>query len=768
MSDFYDLISHPPDRKLFKHLSNVTKIVKSRLQSCSTTILDKNLLTTMEVTAQLHDIGKATPFFQQYITTTDTERRKELKNRPENRHSLTGALLALTEANKRNLGLKLAIFAFLAIRYHHSNLPDPVDAFAFSDSDYEILTKQINSIHYWEQIITEFNLHMNPNDIKDAPENLRRIVRKIRRKIKLNFFDRDDYFKFLYLYSLLIAADKIEAGIGVQPARINFSLDIIDLYRNAKNWNNLEQKGKINKIRNQIYRNALDKVTNKPGIYVLSAPTGMGKTVAALAVAFKIKKLVSKSARIIYALPFTSIIDQNYKVYSDVFKNAGYKMPIDNLLLKHHHLVDSSYKLSSDQNELEFPGKGQLLIEDWNAEVIITTFIQLFYSLVGNKNKMLKKFNRFPGSILIIDELQAIPIKYWGLISTLFNELTEKMNCSIIVSTATKPPLQLRKTIELVTKNADLYQKMGSRFKLQEKFGIKSIDQLAKAVINNYASGLSVLIIVNTIGASKVVYEKLKDEDINLVYLSSAIVPFERLNRINQINSLQHKVVISTQIVEAGVDIDLDVVYRDIAPLDSVIQSAGRCNRNMKKSTGVIKVIDLIDDKTNRSYATYIYDEVLLNQTKSLLQKRKELTENKLNILINEYFNDLRKKKRQDEDIASSLETLRFASLSDFRLIENELSNINCFIELNNDASLLWANFQNLDREQDVFKRKALFNQFKGSFLQYVISLNVTSIKRHLPDANSGLIYIKKDLLGYYYDKITGFKFEDDYNSIIF
>lgn len=768
MVDFNDLISHPSNRKLKAHLEQVTNIIKNRLKNYNPVVFDSDYVSSIEIAAKLHDIGKATSYFQQYIKTRDIKEQLRLKNKPETHHAKMSAVIAFAEARKRKLSLKSSIFVYLAIRYHHSNLSTPIDAFTLDEFDYETLASQIRSIDCWRQIVKELDLCLNVEDIANEPVALKHDIRKIRLQIKRNYFMQDDYFKFLYQYSLLIAADKIAAGVGYEAPRIVFDSDLITKYRLANGWDKPEKSSKpVNKIRNYIYNETIKKAVSQPSAYILNAPTGAGKTVTALALALEIRKKQKNMKRIIYALPFTSIIDQNYKIYSEIFEKAGYKMPINNLLLKHHHLVDVNYKFHDNEEEINANDGSQLLIEDWSSEIIVTTFIQFFYSLVGDKNKMLKKFNRFPGSVLIIDELQAIPIKYWRLLSILFNKLIEQYNCSIIIATATKPPIILNQAIELCAGLTGLYKTMGNRFKLEEAFQINTISELANKVIADYKHGSSILIIVNTISASKQLFSNLRNKSINLIYLSSSITPFERLTRIRNINTTTHKVVISTQIVEAGVDIDLDIVYRDMAPLDSILQSAGRCNRNMEKSMGVVKIIDLIDEKTKRKYASYIYDDVLLNQTRSMILDNKIVKESDLNELVEIYFSKLVNKKRQDKEIIESLDELRFDKLADFKLIENKLDSVSCFIELNEKASLLWERYQGMRCENNIFKRKSLFNKFKGEFLQYVLSLNLRSIKRKLP-SNNGIIYIDKTMLDYYYDKSTGFKLERDDGVLIY
>ena len=222
MGDFNDLISHPPSGKLKAHLEQVTNIINNRLKNFDVSVFDSDYLSSIEITAKLHDIGKATIYFQQYIKTKDAEKRRRLKNKPETHHAMVSAVIAFTEARKRKLSLKLSIFIYLAIRYHHTNLSTPVDAFTLDEFDYKTLELQISSIDCWQQIINELDLCLNVEDINSAPAVFKHDIRKIRRQIKLNYFVRDDYFNFLGLEKIEI--EKLPAqnkAAGVKNKTLN-------------------------------------------------------------------------------------------------------------------------------------------------------------------------------------------------------------------------------------------------------------------------------------------------------------------------------------------------------------------------------------------------------------------------------------------------------------------------------------------------------------------------------------------------------------------
>ena len=246
-------------------------------------------------------------------------------------------------------------------------------------------------------------------------------------------------------------------------------------------------------------------------IFTITAPTGSGKTLAALASAFILRNKLEKSGiarpRIIYALPFTSIVDQTYGTIREVLStyqtDKNYSTPPSSWLLKHHHLAENIYHTAgeSDMESLSLD-KSLLLIESWQSEIIVTTFVQLLHTFVGNENRMLKKFHRLQNSILILDEVQNIPVEYWPLVENVLREACHHLGTRVLLLTATRPEwfgkdeilelggadLQIRRrfaTLDRVTITANL-----------EPF---TVEELAVNFQKQYNSDQSYLVILNTI-----------------------------------------------------------------------------------------------------------------------------------------------------------------------------------------------------------------------------------------------------------------------------
>ncbi len=216
----------------------------------------------------------------------------------------------------------------------------------------------------------------------------------------------------------------------------------------------------IDKIRTDIYTKVIKSIEenyDKSKIFSITAPTGTGKTITGFFAALKLKELLGDNRRIIYSLPFTSIIEQNYDVLFDIFRGIeDFEQNYSSYIIKHHNLSTVEYENEyRDYTKTE----AELLIENWSSGVVVTTFVQLLETLVGARNRMLKKFNAIKGSIIILDEIQAIDIKYFDLVDYILRKACEYLDIRIIIMTATKP-LILTDAVELLEDNEKYFKKI--------------------------------------------------------------------------------------------------------------------------------------------------------------------------------------------------------------------------------------------------------------------------------------------------------------------
>jgi len=776
MSYFSNLFSHP-DKYLEIHLKNTMNLAFHFLNE----IPMENLLLSKEQLQKLikintlsHDIGKATKFFQEYLLSGEEEGSKET------RHSLLSSLIAYYITQKAfekenipdNIKTILPIFSYINVKRHHGNFMDILIELDISEEEKELLYRQIESIDE-----EKFNILIKNTDdalfseitkdkLKDIVEAVSKDIKIKRIKIKnLKHENSPEYYLLNnLLFSLLIDADKSEVTIG-KPERnpLEIPYIVVDHYKKELKTD----RKPINELREKAYQEVINKeIDLDQKIYSLTLPTGLGKTFTSFAFALKLREEIRKKKgyipRIIYSLPFLSIIEQNASVLENVL--IKYFGNIDStMILKHHHLSEIYYKYND--NEIE-PDHAKILIEGWNSEIIITTFVQLFHTLISNKNSNLRKLHRIFGSIIILDEVQSIPIKYWYLLREIFKELVEKFNTYIIFSTATQPLIFNKDETFNLINTEDYFTKLNRTILIPRLNESLLLEEFLENI--ELKSDKSYMFIFNTINSAQKFYNLLKEktkEDI--VFLSSHIIPKERLKRIESIKKGEKRIVVTTQLVEAGVDIDLDVVYRDIAPLDSINQSAGRCNRNWLKDIGEVYLYSLQDDR--RRYASYIYDKILLDVTNNILKKDEKIEEIKFLNYIQNYFYEISERKSKDisKNFLDAIYSLRYSGytenendkcigIEDFKLIEEDQPKIDVFIELNEEAENLWNQYIKLKEIKDIFERRLEFLKIRSDFYKYVISIPIRA--ENLPAIEYGFGYISKDNLDDFYDRETGYK----------
>jgi len=308
---------------------------------------------------------------------------------------------------------------------------------------------------------------------------------------------------------------------------------------------------------------------------------------------------------------------------------------------------------------------------------------------------MLKKLINIKGSIIILDEIQAIDISLLPLIEYVLEKATELYDLRIILMTATKPYI-FKDSLELLDNNEKYFSILIEQLFLPN-LSSRKLEDFIKELKENLQDK-SYLIVCNTINSSLEVYENLKGINRPVFYLSTNLLPIHRLEKIKKIKELLSKgekiILVSTQVVEAGVDIDFDVVIRDIGPLDSIIQCAGRCNRNNLKENGTVYVYSLIPNESNNDltygYGRYIYGLTTLQETKKILQKSEKYSEKDYFCLISEYFKSIQENlsKKRSENLIKSIKTLNFSEdksenitpISDFSIIENKPNFVDVFV----------------------------------------------------------------------------------------
>lgn len=775
-SCFSSLYSHP-NKYLEDHLSGSAHLIEKFSDESSTNLLDDKLISRLtKVIALCHDLGKSTRYFQDYLSADDSE-KKNMKSMKETHHSLISAVIAFfvikeeisKHAAYNDVKTLLPFIAYIVVKKHHGNLNDVVTEASLDDSDIDTMKSQLQSIDEEKFSILSDNLvkagldvKLDKNtinyyieNIKNELRNVKRYIRRINEKSDLSY-----YILINYIFSLLIDSDKSEVVIGRDFSRsyVELPSDLVDKYKLQISY----KENKINSLREDAYREVNSSEINfDDRILSINLPTGLGKTLASISFALRLReklyKTFNKNYRIIYSLPFLSIIEQNFQEFEKILKGNNINTST-NVLLKHHHLSEMKY--TDDDTEFD-TDSSKIMIEGWNSEIIVTTFIQLFHTLLSNKNKSLRKFHRIANSIIILDEIQSIPFYYWKLVKEILQAVAFKLNSYVIFVTATQPMIFGNDEIRQLTDKRKYFNQM-------DRVVIKPVldrnIHLSELVdMFDLKDGRSYLFILNTIASAKQFYELLKQKlpDEEIVYMSTHIVPFERLERIELIKSKKVKYAVTTQLVEAGVDIDFDVVVRDIAPLDSINQSAGRCNRNWQKS-GEVYVVSLIDEN-DKKYSSRIYDKVMINITEKILSQYDEIGEKDFLNIIDRYYTAISENLSSDAaiNILNAVYKLKYdsddgtPSISKFKLIDDGYYKVDAYIEYNDEAIELWQRYLELKNVKNLFKRRNIFNEFKADFYKYVISIPEKT--ENMPADVEGFKYVNSDSINEYYDKETGF-----------
>lgn len=541
-------------------------------------------------------------------------------------------------------------------------------------------------------------------------------------------------------------------------------------------------------MRQEACSNLRKELKKKSRIFSLTAPTGSGKTLMLLSLAGEIIKH-RENLRIIYALPFLSITEQVEDVCNKVFEDINeYICRIDSKS-ENKEFDELQVELDSNPQKIKEIISMQFAEDTFDYPFIITTFVRLFETLASNRNATLLKLPNFANVIFLIDEIQSLPPRLYGFFIALLEAFCRKFNSYAIISTATMP------NFELPSRN-DLHDVFSDYSPPAE---LLSLDYFGKQVFNRYQierlstpieleelanliekESSSTLVILNTIKDTRKLYDELIDRyvDAEILLLNTHFTPSDREEKINKSRELlkQRRVIlISTQLIEAGVDIDFPVVYRDLCPLPSIVQSSGRCNRNGKLSiNGKVVLFDLVSNERSRSLLIYKgRDSRFLNFAKEKISN--SVYESQLFDIQKSFFNDIQAntlfgvhyRNNEEIDFVKEMKSASFATIGKFRLIDEQNygeeyryyvpqgSSDNSFEKLQELMGKL-ANTPFTDFERKKLKKIEIENHLKKMAYNIVqVRLRKDDIKPTVcSDSCCGLYKISSDS----YDKDTGIK----------
>ena len=533
--------------------------------------LSESFAELYEFCGLIHDMGKYSNEFQRRISGDNNRVR----------HSIYGAILAI---NQSMLDVALPVYG------HHSGLPNRPDMLL------DIKVEMSTSKAIYDEIIKRWKEETD-NQVKIPGDGLFRAIPDVLQK---ELFVR-------MLYSSLVDADSLDTEKHFCEDRFNtranltLNAEYLLIKMQQKRFipfmNDLNKSNQpINKLRNSVREYAESKANLPQGFFSLTLPTGMGKTLCSINWALHHALCHKNIKRIIIVLPFISIIDQTAEELKAIFNEEG-----SDYVLEHH----SNIIYVDENNDSDESTPKQLATDNWDYPIIITTAVQFFESLFSNKRSACRKLHNIQDSIIIFDEIQTLPLNITEPSLVMLENLQQLCRCSILFCTATQPDFKTRKDFSGVSHIESLVEDPQRVFDETKRVNYQSLNSYAPMAISELADmvikkGKSALVVFNTKKKARMLYDELNGVDgYHTFHLSTTMCPIHRKEAIRTIRQVllsnEPIIVSSTQLIEAGVDMDFPNVYRELAPLESIIQSAGRCNREGKIGIGDVYLFSVTE-----------------------------------------------------------------------------------------------------------------------------------------------------------------------------
>lgn len=555
----------------------------------------------------LHDMGKFSDAFQNYIRDAIAN-----PNEPPKRgsvdHSTAGGQF-LRELFPLSPPFLVECVAN-AIFSHHGQLLDMVDMEGQSpyvnriNSEKEIEFLEVKRRffqHMYDEAFMKDYVQKASLELQIYLEN--KLKNKKTNTEIFNLIQKTTSFVTLFIFSALIDADRRNSRAFEEQEEIaHFEIQTLWKTFEQRLDNELAKKqqealpNQITRLRKQMSNVCVDKASSPTGIYTLSIPTGGGKTLASLRFALRHAQLHQKE-RIIYIVPYTTIIEQNADEIRKILQAEKY-------ILEHHSNVieDLEYKENLAFHEYQAARRLNVAKDDWDVPILFTTMVQFLETFYNGKSRSTRKLHNLANSILIFDEVQSVPLHCVSLFNEALNFLKHTCHTTSILCTATQPALQyVRNQIKVDGELIDDLPTIIQAFKRTSITPLMKSEGWSTAEISDFLEEMvstrnNVLVILNTKKEVRDLYERLKSTNIDVIHLSTGMCPAHRKEKIEEMRQrLRNKekfVCISTQLIEAGVDISFECVIRSLAGLDSIAQAAGRCNRHGEEALKEVYVIN--------------------------------------------------------------------------------------------------------------------------------------------------------------------------------
>ncbi|HOI75277.1 MAG TPA: CRISPR-associated endonuclease Cas3'' [Syntrophales bacterium] len=633
-----DYIAH--DKQSLKdHLEGVAKLAKKHAEKIG-------MKEYGELLGLLHDFGKYSSKFQKYIG--DSIRKNDPEFNPDEDedfedptgkrgkidHSTAGAQYLTQYLNDKNTSSNahkiVGQILSLCLVSHHSGLIDCIKTGNKGtwDSYSERLSKDYEKTHVVEctkssdkEILNRIsNLLADQSFTKPFEKMCCNIVCLSSEKSPTSVIAQFQLGLLVrFLFSALIDADRQDSADSGNPKNKKYRLcgnyknwDIL-IKRLEREYKTFKVKKRVDEVRNDVAEHCLHAATRSKGLFTLTVPTGGGKTLASLRFALLHAKKHDMD-RIFYIIPFTTIIDQNAQVVRRILEPDGFAEDAGKIVLEHHSNIGSDAQ----------SWKEKLLTENWDAPVIFTTMVQFLEVLFGAGNRGARRMHRLAKSVIIFDEIQTLPLHCVHLFNNAINFLVDQCGSTVVLCTATQPLLgtvdKKKGSLNLSQKN-ELMPDVSRLFTDLKRVSVHdcrnatgwTYHDIAALSVERVKTDGNCLVVVNTKKAAERIFKEGGNEYFEAFHLSTGMCPVHRKQMLDVIHQKLKEempiLCVSTQLIEAGVDIDFRSVVRLLAGLDSITQAAGRCNRQGSPETGKVFIINCIEENLTHLDAIRIGQE---------------------------------------------------------------------------------------------------------------------------------------------------------------
>lgn len=839
-----------PGQSLYEHLVGVARNSDTLLADAGTTQYGDNWQTVGRVLAWTHDAGKLTQWFQEYLETEDRAVGPSLRH---TYHGFLSALLTAHSLYELDVAAETRKAGFYAVAKHHGVLPN------ISGQDKEFDPTTARRVEQRFEVVADQLANIDDNAPTAGEAILGTATRGVLDWSEIHVDDPGQYSPLiqspsqpdeafyetlLRAWSTLICSDKLDAaGISLPESTQRPLIKQLQTHVEQLPQGESGRIRRLNSLRSAAHFEAKENLpaahAKGERLFRITLPTGFGKTLTGLRAALELT--TETDGRVIYALPYTSIIDQVDTEIRSIF-GVG---PGDPEYTIHHHLADTWTRLDDiTGGERVSDGSESLYAETWQSGLVLTTFVQLFESLAGPKNVQSMKLPAFQNSIIVVDEPQALSVRWWALIGRLADFLSREYDATIVLMTATQPEIlervpDLPTPTPLTTQFDDccafiddkprvafyLHESLVSYldatdappYPLDDAVGtlVREIESESDGETEGSAS--TTLAVTNKVNSTATLTEGLLDASAPIdglpLHLASELIEFYRarnfiptddtaraggqyleylaehggddptylvatltarlrpVDRSILLQALRRRldeeaetpfdevplVTVSTQLIEAGVDISFDRLYRDFGPIPSLVQAAGRCNRNFTGEASTVTVWRLASaDEGTQPPSEQIYgDRSLLRPARNALQELRNQgggctripESTMISTGVSSYYDNLHDQRRTDaraNELVKAFDTGAGESLREASLIDDQRDTHEVAVLVSAADRSIQTKYKRAHADRSWKEADSAFDALKHLF----ISMPKERIDRAENDAFTA-VDLKSDLVRY-------------------